>query len=472
MNYYTNIHHAFAQHPLHIALRWPGQGIGSRWTFGELQQRVETHRQTLRQKGVGPGDICLMLIPASAAAISGILAVMAEGAIPMLPPPGMKWKHWRALHQQHKITAYLIASNSPRAARGLAYWGAGKRIRLDPKVQTNTAMAPTEVPDAQPGLISHSSGSTGMPKAIFRTHGVLRSQHAAINRVFPAWEGQVDFPLFPNVLLHNLAVGTQTVMPDLPGFQLTAMDPVVIARQLAEAQAQTMTGNVYYFRQLVGYLEAQGQTLNSLRAVGVGGSPVPDALLARMATCFPEATIYAIYGSSEAEPIAVRPFTAPMDPTLGYFAGPIDATLTWRLHEPQTLQAGGQTVQAGELWVKGPHVVGAEEDRWFKTGDIGYVTEDGLYLTGRIGNETAVADKMHYQVEHFLNNLPGITRAAALPRQNQFAIAYEGTLSEQEVLEKLEGIVTLHKINRIVKSNGLPVDHRHHSKILYRQIRL
>ena len=68
----------------------------------------------------------------------------------------------------------------------------------------------------QPALIAHTSGSTGQPKQIVRTHAVLSAQHAVLKAVFPPWPGQQDFPLFPNVLLHNLASGAASILPKVP----------------------------------------------------------------------------------------------------------------------------------------------------------------------------------------------------------------------------------------------------------------
>jgi len=175
----------------------------------------------------------------------------------------------------------------------------------------------------QPALISHSSGSaSGRPTAVRRSHRVLQAQHEALRRQFPPWAGQRDFPLFPNVILHNLSVGALSIVPDLAQSRLAQLDPARIAAQLAAERVETLTGNVFFFTRLVAHLRLHPATFPAVRAPGIGGSPVPECLLAAVQKHFPQATCHVIYGASEAEPIAVRAVAGPaLDPRLGYCVG-------------------------------------------------------------------------------------------------------------------------------------------------------
>ncbi|MBC8084394.1 MAG: AMP-binding protein, partial [Hymenobacter sp.] len=324
----------------------------------------------------------------------------------------------------------------------------------------------------QAALISHSSGSTGAAKAIWRSHQVLRAQHEAIKTVFPPWPGQRDFPLFPNVLLHNLAAGVVSVLPAVPWADLQQLDPARLVAQLGRERVQTLTGNVFYFGALLAYLRQQPVPLPEVVAVGIGGSPVPEPLARELQRVVPQAAIHIIYGSSEAEPIAVRRVgPAPANPLAGYCVGSILAGLTWRIEPLGRLRRGPAAGrEVGELWVQGAHVAAAS-GQWLRTGDYGYVAEGQLFLTGRQGNERLHQGVQHYQLEHLLYHLPGVERVAARADAAGFTLFVQGSVAPAAIRELVAKNFPAVVCLAVHLRPALPVDARHHSKILYEQLR-
>lgn len=256
-------------------------------------------------------------------------------------------------------------------------------------------------------------------------------------------------------------------MPDIPDFRLDRLHPERVIAQIRSEGVRTLTGNVFYFTQLLEYAAAQTITLPRVEEVGVGGSPVPERLLAQLQTLFCSARIYVIYGSSEAEPIAVREFTAPHSPLLGYCVGAIHPGLRWQLRPTDAIHEK----ELGELLVAGPHVVLPEGKEWFATGDIGYVKDNELFLTARRGNETIIHGKQHYQLEHYLQHTQGIRKAAALTNGPAFDIVFEGTATVATVQQSLRQVIAAEAIESITKTHALPLDRRHYSKILYHQLK-
>ena len=386
----------------------------------------------------------------------------------LLPPAGLQLRQWNRIRKRCQIRA-IITDQRPSWRLRLLEPLAGVKVSFAPirTLRHRSQTRPTQCRKRSPALITFSSGSTGRPRPIYRSHGVLTHQHRALLHYFPAQPGSVDFPLFPNVLLHNLAAGISTLLPDIPGFRLDQLRPEKVAAQLQSEAVRTLTGNVFYFTRLLEYAEAHQIVLPAAEAVGVGGSPVPERLLGRLQALFPAAKVYVIYGSSEAEPIAVRAFTEPLDPLLGYAVGAIHPALRWKLVATDRLPPG----EIGELWVSGPHVVLSPGQEWFATGDIGYVEGDQLVLTARRGNEAVIGGKQHYQLEHYLLHQPGIKKAAALARGNAFDVIFEGTASVAAGQAALAGVVDAKYLNTIRSIPHLPVDPRHQSKILYHKIK-
>jgi len=211
-----------------------------------------------------------------------------------------------------------------------------------------------------------------------------------------------------------------------------------------------------------------------VRALGVGGSPVPEGLGQELRAVFPQATIYVIYGSSEAEPIAVRPLTARVEnPALGYAVGPVQPSLELHLEVLGELELPtGERRPVGEIRVRGPHVASTAPGGWLRTGDFGYRTADGqVYLTGRAGNEALRHGVQHYQLEHVLQHLPGVARVAARPVAAGFAVYVQGEATETAVRAALARHFPAAVCAEVHFRTELPVDHRHHSKIRYAELR-
>ncbi len=493
-SYYARIHAALLAHPTAQVLVWPGalpSDPPTRYTAADVLGQVSHARRYLRAQGVRPGHRVLVAVPVGPPLVAALLAILALGAVAVLPPAGAGWLTRLRLPGLAGATAAVVTGR-PRLARRWLARRLGVRLLTAPSAELalpgHSAALPTwgpaAVPPDQPALISHSSGSTtGRAKPIFRTHAVLAAQHAALQKAFPPWPGQRDFPLFPNILLHNLALpgGVCSVLPAVPWRYVPAFDPARVAAQLVSERIETLTGNVTYFRRLLPALRALPPgALRHVRAVGIGGSPVPETLAQALRVLFSGADVVIIYGSSEAEPIATRPLTAsPTDPRQGYCVGLLAAGI-----ELDMLSAGfalalpdGSAVPIGEVRVRGAHVArppGAAVGAWLATGDFGYRDATGaLWLTARRGNTATVRGCQHYLLEHVAQHVPGVGRVAARPTDSGFRVWVEGTDAAlaPAVLTALGAAFTALKGHLQVRLQArLPVDGRHHAKIRYDQL--
>lgn len=477
-NFYQHIHRTLGQQADAVLLEWPGagpRGTLARYTGRDLAGRIGAYQQLLTRQGVRAEQPVLLLLPVGVELICGLLAVMSLGAVPVLPPAGASVRGLLALRRRSGIRAALAPQKLARRFGWLTR-GLGLRLLGAPAAEAAAELrTPQSVPAELPALVSHSSGSTGRPKAIRRSHRVLTAQHEVLRQVFPPWQGQRDFPLFPNILLHNLAVGATTVLPDVPWGRLADFDAARVVTQLQLTGAETLTGNVFYFIRLLRQLREQPTALPQVRAVGVGGSPVPEWLLAGLQEVLPQAAIYGIYGSSEAEPIAVRRYEAarPANPRFGYCVGPVVAGLHCQLRGTGASieQPDGRHFAVGEITVRGPHVA-TDADGWLATGDFGYFDHDQcLWLTARQGNDTVHRGVQHYQIEHVLQQLPGVERAAARATATGFAVYVQGPIELETVRNELARQFPPGLCKQLHHRAALPVDARHHSKILYDQLR-
>ena len=344
------------------------------------------------------------------------------------------------------------------------------------------------------------TGSTGQPKAAKRTHGFLLEQHRVLTKEMTLPPDSVDLATLPIFALNNLACGLTTV---IPSFDMRRPGDVDGAKILTEAErygATTVTASPAFLECLMRAM-TPGR-VPTLRSVFTGGAAIDPPFARRLLDTFPGREITAIYGSTEAEPIASlpMPFLADCeDISRGLPAGrPIDEislailplgveiqpTYTPEEWDALRVKDGG----IGEICVAGPHVLReyyhnpqAERENkihvgdavYHRTGDAGRQDGSGmLYLCGR--TSTLFRDASGELVcpmilESLLKTLHGIRAGTILRTDSGVVACLETDLPEADA-EKLlrENSVPF---DRLVRLDHIPRDPRHNSKLDYGALR-
>jgi acyl-CoA synthetase (AMP-forming)/AMP-acid ligase II len=237
----------------------------------------------------------------------------------------------------------------------------------------------------------------------------------------------------------------------------------------------------------------------------MGGAPVFPEDLRQARDAFPQAEITAVYGSTEAEPMAEasladisRDDFDAMEQGRGLLAGPPDVSISLRilrdqwgapiqpLDEPQfqTLSLGVEEV--GEIVVCGDHVLrgylngaGDAETKftvsgslWHRTGDLGWIDRAGrLWLMGRAS--AAIRDNRGvlypFAVELAARQIPGVRRAALIAVQGQRVLALEANASA--VAEAARSKLQWARLDAIRILRSIPLDKRHNAKVDYVALR-
>lgn len=468
-NFTSLIERSLSDNPDKKLLSISVEGSVQSFTAKELINGIATVQGALSKNAIVTQEKVVLLLPVGEQFVHAFIGTMAYGAIPVLPPSGISVLQIFGFLRKQQLKVVLTAIKVPWFVRQLACCMQLNIVVLAHGTKNDaTAFEVHPVDPHQAAFITHSSGSTGAAKVIARSHQILLAQHVAIKRVFPPFAGQLDFPLFPNIVLHNLAIAVPCILPAIPKFQVVNMDAHTIIQQLIHEKVNTLTGNVFYFRKLYEVLMQQGLTILNVKALGIGGSPIPNQFAMDLRKVFPEAAIYIIYGSTEAEPISIQLVEQEVvEPEKGYAVGYFHPDITWRIVPTCVLRVNGKEVNAGEIEVQGKHVVTAT-DGWLQTGDIGYVDEGGkLYLTARKGNEEVYQGMQHYQAEHMLQHYLGIDRVAAVATTQGFDLYLEQALAIENSKEQLQKKIPSLVINKVIVLPKLPVDTRHYSKIRY-----
>jgi acyl-CoA synthetase (AMP-forming)/AMP-acid ligase II len=520
LNLAATLHARAAAHPERIAIieTAPSSSRDRLWTYAELATSAAHVATALRARGLHPGDGVLILQPMSGALYAFLVGAWQAGLVCLFVDPSRGRSHlaactrrWRPRALFGVAAAHWFSLLVPGLRRDLVRirtrgWAPFANAFAHLPIHRPTA--PSTAPDIAhasadtPALVTFTSGSTGEPKAIVRSHGFLHAQHRAIAEALDLQEGQRDLTTLPIFLLANLGAGLTSIIPASDIARPGSIDPIPIADQLARQPATRGGASPAFWLRLAA--TAEGRTaLSGLRTLYTGGGPLwPDDLAALRAAA-PGTRIVCVYGSTEAEPIAEidadEVLAAPESGTLlpgGQIRPEIRcAVLRDRFDTPRAdLDADAFAAEQaapgaiGEIVVSGPHVVagylGGVGDRetkfrvdgviWHRTGDAGLLDSSGrLWLAGRCSARVQVGPRTLYpaEVEVALRGVKGLRRSALLAHDGEACVALEAeepaVLALASARLALRGLPTLplHLLPR------LPLDQRHHAKIDYAALR-
>jgi len=412
-----------------------------RLTYAELVERAASVAAGLLDRGLRPGDRVALLVRDREEALIPAVAVLWAGGTLIIPPAARGRRTALAAAAGTRPaavfadpTTWLAALAFPglrdapiRVASGRRRWPGLVTISGLAAGAPAPIPAPVPRPATAPALVTWTTGTTGRPRAIIRSQGVLAAQHAAMRRLRSPRPDDVDLAGLPNIALHDLACGIAVVMlPRIAGDH----DGATLRATVARAGVTTAAGFPVMFERLVE--GAEPGALSRLRSIHVGGAPVQPALLQRLALVAPNAVIVVVYGATEAEPIAavgapeVRSSECRGSARRGLLAGrPVDGidVRLVPLGEPSLVTAGGAppptTVsERGRIVVRGARVARVpgrtDADGWLDTGDVGMIDAGGrIWLLGRAANAFAGGD-MPADMEEPVAALEGVGSAAVV----------------------------------------------------------
>jgi acyl-CoA synthetase (AMP-forming)/AMP-acid ligase II len=483
--------------------------------FARLERAAAQTAALLHETGLQPGDAALVFYPMSAELYVTLVAIFRLGLIAMFLDPSAGREHIERCCEMHPPKAFIASAKahllrliSPALRRVPLKFSIGLPVPDAISLEDADRLPPHEpiepCPPGTPALLTFTSGSTGQPKAAMRTHGFLLTQHRVLEQTLGLAPGEIDLTTLPIFVLANLGSGVTSLIPDadlrFPG----AIDPAPVVAQIQTARPSSTAASPALLERLAGNCAQRGLMLSSFKRIFSGGAPVFPRLLDQLQSIAPQSEIVAVYGSTEAEPIAhiARHEIEPEDVAAmlsgrGLLTGLPVSTITLRILPDQWEQPIGPYTQAefdaaclgcgqpGEIVVNGEHVlqgylhgVGDEETkfsvdgkRWHRTGDAGYLDERGrLWLLGRCAAriEDACGSLYPFTVESAVSHDPSVRRAAFVAYRGQRILAVEPRNQTDDVdLAFLAESVAWAHIERIQTFRRIPVDKRHNAKIDY-----
>jgi fatty-acyl-CoA synthase len=372
-------------------------GGTTRIPYRELADRVLRLVTVLQDLGVQPGDRVGSFANNSSRHIELYYAVPLAGAV--LHMVNIRLHDDQLEHVISDAGDILLFADDDLADRltTLNLASVRKVLTLGEDVDRLIAAAapcadlPTLTEDMPAGMC-HTSGTTGLPKAVVYTHRstYLHAMAACMADALALSERERVLPVVP--LFHACGWGLPYAAP-FTGAELVLVgadtSPANLARVINEQQVSWAAGVPTIW---TGLLPLAGD-LPSLKTLGVGGSATPKALM----EAYDELgiTILQIWGMTETSPVACtsRPRRRHhgMSPAelldVRVKTGTIFAGLEARIVDSagEVLPWDGESV--GELECRGPWVAtdywgGAADkfhDGWLRTGDMARMESDGYF---------------------------------------------------------------------------------------------
>jgi acyl-CoA synthetase (AMP-forming)/AMP-acid ligase II len=431
-------------------------GDGNTYQFSQVQELADTYATAWHVKGVRPGDRVLIAMGIGVDLYASLAALWALGATVVLPEPAMGLAGVKtAIKATHPK---FFCAAGPYVWIKLLLPDLWRSKLLTPNQRGNaTSYKPVADPDSI-ALISFTSGTTGTPKAIPRTHAFLVAQWKAVAPLLQSEAEEIDLVTFPVFVLINLAEGRTSVLPSWKMSKLASLDPSALAHWISANKCTRALLPPALCEKLV-----DAEDTGTLNHIFTGGGPVFPDVVHDLQNIAEHLKVTTVYGSTEAEPIAHAHST---EQGYGLFAGqPVDAV---RLRIVDTeIQVAGDHVNTGYLDpARDTETKVREGDTiWHRTGDAGRLDDQGrLWLLGRIGDQVTTDKGVQYPfaVETAARMWPGVVRVA-LTELNQIPVlVVEGEANQIETWRARSAAFGIEDVRRI---SAIPLDKRHRSKV-------
>lgn len=425
--------HAAAR-PASLALRFlDGEGVPVEVSYAELDLRSRALAARLNEL-VPEGGRAILLLPSGIDYAVAFFACLHAGviAVPAYPPGSSRASQDQRLRGMMLDAQPTVILATRQAFPAIENWGGAEGIALL-AVEDVPAIVPTgwrpAVPDpAAIAFLQYTSGSTARPKGVCVTHANLLANEAAMAAAFNATSEDVGVSWLP--FYHDMGLIGGLLLPLHVGYPVTLMPPgrfLERPRRWLEAISRfggTISGGPdFAFRLAVERISDAvlgGLDLRRWRVAFSGSEPVRAATLDRFARRFEPAGFDAralnpCYGLAEATLFVTGAQAMcgasiiSLDPALlgRGEAVPADGGLrvvgcgeTRSDHALRIVRgkaAVGDGV-VGDIQIAGPSLAQGywrneaatrdayfdeEGRRWLRTGDLGFLRDGMLHVTGR-----------------------------------------------------------------------------------------
>ena len=490
----------------HIHLR-EENGDQTALTYGWLWREAQAVAGGLAARRLGRGDTVAIMLRTEQRFFPTFIGTLMAGCVPVpLYPPFRLDRIEEYVHRQVAIlrnagARILVTFRDVERVAGLLV----RQVQSLDEVATAEEVIgeprrPVPATADDPALIQYTSGSTGQPKGVLLQHGNLLANIRSLERRFDITSRDVGVSWLP--LYHDMGLIGAWLGPLYFGAPLSLMSPVAfLARpvrwlQALDAHRGTLSPAPNFAFDLcttrIADAELEGLDLSTVRVLLNGSEPVSPATLRRFIDRFAPygldpGAVYPVYGLAECSlglttPLLGTPIridrvrratfqaSGHAEPAADDDPGALRFVSCGRVvpdHELAVLGADGEPVPErvqGLVRFRGPSttsgyyrneeatrdLIGA--DGWLDSGDLGYLADGDLFLTGRAKDLIIKAGRNFYphEAEALASSVPGVRTGCVAAfgvtdpdrGTEQFVIVAETRVAEDEARAALAQTVS------------------------------
>ncbi len=418
-----------------------GQRVTERLAYGDLRARALGLASGLRTQ-TSPGDRVLLLTPHSLDYVVGFFACLLADviAVPLFPPRRNRSLKRIAAVAANAEPSLALTTHEALSGREQIVARANSLGRF-PWMAVDQEMDGPDIPAVEPSqeavaFLQYTSGSTGTPKGVMVTHRNLMHNQEAMHQ---AWNTGVSslvswLPMYHDMGLIGMVL--QAVYCGIPAILMSPVEflqtPLSWLRAISHFRATTSGAPNFAYALCADKIPKEQRReldLRSWRVAFNGSEPVHASTLQRFQETFASAglsrnTLFPAYGLAESTLMATAG-TRSAEPVIREFdRGSLEAGTGARAGTSelgQTLVGCGKSIadqelaivdpsthrrcpegDVGEVWLRSPSVAkgywkNAEATRqtfqakiieegprsYLRTGDLGFLDQGELYVTGR-----------------------------------------------------------------------------------------
>jgi amino acid adenylation domain-containing protein len=448
------------QHPERTAYVFlpDGEHEQGRLTFGELDRRAAALAAHLQARSLS-GERALLVYDPGLEYIVAFYGCLYAGviAVPVYPPDPLRFNRVlpRLMSILEQAEARVVLSSTEILEWSRQFFV--KSPRTEHVLATDTLVSagdesqwlPPDIGSESIAFLQYTSGSGGDPKGVILTHGNLLANLEQMGRMHHEGASAVlwlppyhDMGLIGGILLLAYRGCPMVIMPPLAFVQRPIRWLEAISRYGATSSGSPNFGYELCVKK-IDPAECTGLDLSTWRLACNGSEPIRSDTLERffekfapyglrretfcpcyglaeatlMVSCarLEQAPVLCTLDAAELEENRVRPAGEGDTPTRSLVSSgqPVDHDQVL-IVDPNTLLPCPDD-HVGEIWVSGPNIAqgywnrpeesaatfaarlaGDDEASYLRTGDLGFLLDGELFVTGRIKDLIIVAGRNHY----------------------------------------------------------------------------
>ena len=439
---------------------------GKNWTYSQIKTESELVAAVLQEMGIVKGDKVAIMSQNTPAFVYSFYGILKAGGV--------------VVPVNHKLAApevdYIISHSESRI---LLFDGSLSEMackisvpvrkfsidsfsdsfdQLEKLLDGARSFKPVEISDLDIAEILYTSGTTGKPKGCLHTHRSVVMAGITGALAMKLDEGDrmlMAMPIWHSSPLNNWFIGIQYVGGTT--VLLREYHPVHFLQAIQQEKCTVYFGApISYILPIQMVPQFNDFDLTSMRRWIYGGGPMAADTARLVMRSYKSENFYQVYGMTEAGPTGTTLFPRDQLAKAGSIGNRALPGADLRVVRVDGKQAEAGDI--GEIWLqsdsmmvgyyKNPEATEAAFDgRWYKTGDLARIDEDGyLYIVDRLKDMIVTGGENVYskEVEDAIAGLPGVMEAAVIGKPHvdwgetvvSFIVPKKGETLDPEVLKK------------------------------------